>query len=289
MRRTELQACGRNVFSDQRRICAMQFTVFNAPLFADTAGQPLRPQQPTAVWIHGVACDHSVWSAQTQALAVRSWNVLALDLPGHGQSGGEAPSTVQHAADAVVALLDAAGVQRAALVGHSWGSLIALEAAARLQTRASHLVLVGTAHPMRVSPALLEGALTQPLQTLETVALYSRSAATPQQDLPLAQDPTLLLGLRVLASNPNVNVLHRGLVACNQYRDGLTALATVRARVLVVRGLHDRMTPPKAALPLVDGAQAAGLDATVVDLDAGHNPMSQAPDALLAALLHFLG
>ena len=56
-------------------------------------------------------------------------------------------------------LLDAAGVEQATLVGHSLGSLIALEAAARAPERVAHLAMVGTAYPMKVSPALLEGSL----------------------------------------------------------------------------------------------------------------------------------
>ena len=61
-------------------------------------------------------------------MANHGWNVLAIDLPGHCRSGGDAPATVEQGADFIGALLDAAGVQRAALVGHSWGSLIAMEA-----------------------------------------------------------------------------------------------------------------------------------------------------------------
>jgi pimeloyl-ACP methyl ester carboxylesterase len=84
------------------------------------------------VFIHGVLNDHSVWILQSRYFAHHGWNVLAIDLPGQGKSGGQPPASVEEAADTVVgALLDAAGVQKAALVGHSFGSLIALEAAAR--------------------------------------------------------------------------------------------------------------------------------------------------------------
>jgi pimeloyl-ACP methyl ester carboxylesterase len=91
---------------------------------------------------------------QSRYLANHGYNVLAVDLPGHCRSAGEAPSSVEEAADFIAALLDAAGVPKAALVGHSWGSLIALEAASRLKERVTHLVLVGTAFPMKVSPVL---------------------------------------------------------------------------------------------------------------------------------------
>eukprot|EP01034_Spumella_vulgaris_P031285 gene31285-38654_t len=93
--------------------------------------------------IHGVLNDHSVWALQSRYLAHHGYNVLAVDLPGHCKSAGDAPATVEQAAAFIVALLDALGIARAALVGHSWGSLIALQAAAQLGDRATHLALVG--------------------------------------------------------------------------------------------------------------------------------------------------
>ena len=134
----------------------MKLTVTDSDAYCYTGGKDFDPAKPTVVFIHGVLNDHSVWILQSRYMAHHGWNVLAVDLPGHCRSGGEAPATVEEAADFIAALLDAAGVQKAALVGHSWGSLIALEAASRLKERVSHLVLVGTAYPMKVSPTLIE-------------------------------------------------------------------------------------------------------------------------------------
>ena len=119
-------------------------------LYAYTGGKAFNPAQPTAVFIHGVLNDHSVWILQTRYLAHHGWNVLAMDLPGHGKSGGNAPASVAEAAQTVVSLLTAAGVEKAALIGHSWGSLIALEVAATRADCVSHLVMAGTAFPMAV-------------------------------------------------------------------------------------------------------------------------------------------
>src|SRR5215217_8017712 len=111
----------------------MELTVNGARTYCYTGGKPFDAAKPTAVFVHGVLNDHSVWVLQTRYLAHHGWNVLAVDLPGHSRSSGEAPSTVEEAADFIAGLLDAAGVAKAALVGHSWGSLIALEAAGRLK------------------------------------------------------------------------------------------------------------------------------------------------------------
>ena len=88
--------------------------------YAYTGGKAFDAKQPTVVFIHGVLNDHSVWILQTRYLAHHGFNVLAVDLPGHCKSGGDAPASVEEAAHFVHQLLDAAGVQQAALVGHSW-------------------------------------------------------------------------------------------------------------------------------------------------------------------------
>ena len=151
----------------------MQIQLKDHALYAYTGGKDFDPAKPTVVFIHGVLNDHSVWILQSRYLAHHGWNVLAIDLPGHCRSGGEPPASVEDASTTVLALLDAMGVRQAALVGHSFGSLIALETAARAPDRVSHLVLVGTAFPMRVSPALLEASVSAPMKAIDMVNTFS--------------------------------------------------------------------------------------------------------------------
>src|SRR3954468_2655367 len=99
----------------------MELTVNGHRAYCYTGGKAFDAAKPTAVFVHGVLCDHSVWALQTRYLANHGWHVLAVALPGHCRSGGEAPASVEEAAGFIVALLDAAGIQRAALIGHSWG------------------------------------------------------------------------------------------------------------------------------------------------------------------------
>jgi pimeloyl-ACP methyl ester carboxylesterase len=141
-------------------------------------------------------------------------------------------------------------VQKAALVGHSWGSLIAMEAAARLKDRVTHAVLVGTAFPMKVSPALIEASLNEPEKALP----WSTCSRAPPWRAALGAGPGHLglrrgmaLGRRVLRSNPKVNVFHRGFVACDRYAGGEAAMAALTCPVLFLLGGQDQMTHPKAA------------------------------------------
>jgi pimeloyl-ACP methyl ester carboxylesterase len=260
--------------------------------YAYTGGKPFDANKPTLIFIHGVLNDHSVWILQTRYLANHGFNVLAVDLPGHGRSAGEAPVSVEAAADFIEALMDAAGLQQAALIGHSWGSLIALETAARLKDRITHAALVGTAFPMKVSPALIEASLNEPMKALQMVNVFSRAtlAAPPSALGPgtWVYGASMALGKRVLASNPQVNIFHRGFVACDSYNHGLEAMREVTCPVLFILGTLDQMTPARAAQSLIEQARASGKKFEVVTVPMGHHQMSESPEETLSALKAFL-
>ncbi|MBU1360445.1 MAG: alpha/beta hydrolase [Gammaproteobacteria bacterium] len=266
----------------------MNVDVHGHATYAYTGGKAFDAARPTVVFIHGVLNDHSVWILQSRWFANHGWNVLAVDLPGHCKSAGPPPASVEEAADFVLALLDALGVERAALVGHSFGSLIAMETASRSPERVSHLALLGTAWPMSVSPALLDSSQNDPQRAIAMVNTFSHSMLAPP---PSALGPgTWLYGSsralmrRVLASNPHANVFHTGFKACNDYANGEGAMRAVRCPTLFVLGDADQMTPPRAARRLIDAAP----NARVVTVEAGHSLMTEAPDAVLFALKDFL-
>jgi pimeloyl-ACP methyl ester carboxylesterase len=266
----------------------MHLNVNGHPTFCYTGGKAFDAAKPTVVFLHGVLNDHSVWILQTRYFAHHGWNVLAPDLPGHCKSEGEAPKSVEEAAQFVVALLDAAGVKQAALIGHSFGSLVALETAAAAPDRVTHLALVGTAFPMKVSPALLDNSLNAPMKAIDMVNTFSFSMLAPP---PSALGPgTWLYGgskalmRRVLASNPKVNVFHRGFNACDTYANGEKAMERVKRPVLFILGRSDSMTLPKMAQPL----QAKAPHAKTVMVEGGHQMMTEAPDEVLLYIIYFL-
>ena len=266
----------------------MELTVNGHKTFCYTGGKPFDAAKPTAIFLHGVLNDHSVWILQTRYMAHHGWNVLAPDLPGHGKSAGVPPASVEEASAFVLALMDAASLDKAALIGHSFGSLIALAAAAAAPTRVSHLVLVGTAFPMKVSPALLDASQNHPEKAIAMVNTFSHSTLAPP---PSTLGPgtwvygsSKALMRRVLASNPKVNVFHVGFKACDRYAGGDAAMAKVTAPTLFVLGEADQMTPVKAAQSLV----RAAAHGKVVVVPGGHQMMSESPDEVLVALRDFL-
>lgn len=257
----------------------MHFDIPSARIHVHSASAPWQPERPTLLCVHGVLCDHSVWQPLAAGIAQMGWNLAAIDLPGHSLSSGAAPQSVAEAASCIARLMDAMGLAQVALMGHSWGSLIALEAAAQLGARVSHLALVGTASPMSVAPALLELAHADPAQAIALIDKYSRSSATP------ADFDGQALGRQVLASNTQCNVLERGLRACNDYQGALAAMQRVSAPTLFVVGEYDRMTPAKAAQGLIAQAQARDSACTqVATLACGHQHMIDATSAMLQAL-----
>jgi pimeloyl-ACP methyl ester carboxylesterase len=145
---------------------------------------------------------------------------------------------------------------------------------------------------MKVSPALIEASLNQPMKALTMVNVFSRStlAAPPSALGPgtWVYGGSMALGQRVLASNTKVNVFHRGFVACDTYAGGEAAMATLTCPVLFLLGAQDQMTPPKAAQGLIKAAQAAGKAVRVVSLPVGHHQMTETPDATLFAIRDFL-
>ncbi|HEY1999218.1 alpha/beta hydrolase [Paraburkholderia sp.] len=268
----------------------MIFDVRGTPAYAYTGGKPFDPQLPTAVFIHGAEHDHSVWALQTRYFAHHGFGVLAVDLPGHRRSAGPALTSVAALADWLAALLDAAGVTRACLIGHSMGSLIALDFAARYPQRATGLALVATAVPMTVSDALLDAALKREPEAIDMVNQWSHSTLAAKPSCPAPgfwlHGMNQRLMERVSAAG-EPNLFHLEFSACNQYADGLTRAAQVRCPVRLIVGRRDVMTPPRAAQALVKALAQASVPVDTVTLDAGHALMSEQPDATLDALFSF--
>src|SRR5512141_3038655 len=109
----------------------MQFIVEGYPAYAYTGGKAFDPRMPAIVFVHGAAFDHSVWQWQSRYFANHGFAVLAVDLPGHGRSPGPVRTSIEALADWVAAFVEAAMLGEAAVVGHSMGSLVALDTALR--------------------------------------------------------------------------------------------------------------------------------------------------------------
>jgi pimeloyl-ACP methyl ester carboxylesterase len=261
----------------------MKLTVHGREAYAYTGGKPFDPALPCVVFIHGALNDHGVWNLLARWFAHHGRGVLAVDLPGHQRSAGPALATVESMAEWLLAVLDAAGVQQAALVGHSMGSLIALEAAGRAPERVTALGLVGTAYPMKVSQGLLDTSRDDPFAAIDQVVNFSHSTLAPKPAFPgpgmWLRGASRALMRQTLQAQGDDLLFHTDFSACNAYAGAEAAAARLRCPVRLVLGAADQMTRPAATAGL---AKMTG--ATVHTVTAGHSLMAEAPDAVLEAL-----
>ena len=144
----------------------MRFQVDGVDIYCATGGKTFDPKLPLVVFLHGAGFDHTAWQLLARWFAHRGAAVLAPDLPGHGISGGKPLRSIGEMADWTAALIEAAGPKQATIIGHSMGSLIALEFAARHPGKVAALALICTGAAMRVSPALLQAAAADDLSLI---------------------------------------------------------------------------------------------------------------------------
>ena len=180
----------------------------------------------------------------------------------------------------IAALIDAAGSKRAVLIGHSMGSLIALEAAARFPERVQSMVLVGAAAAMPVHPDLLAAAAANDHAAIDMVNLWGHGYAA---GIGGSRAPGVwMVGTaeRIL-ERAAPGVLYNDLNACNAYRGGLAAAARVAAPALLICGERDQMTPLKGGRALA----ASIPGATLVALPgAGHMLLAERPHEVQGAI-----
>ena len=262
----------------------MDIQVDGARAFAATGGRPFDPRLPVTIFVHGAAFDHTVWKLQARYFAWNGGSVLAVDLPGHGRSEGPPRPTIPAMADWLAALMDVAEVEDAALVGHSMGALVTLEAAARHGARVRKLALLGAAPAIPVNDLLLDKSAEDDHHALELLTGwgYGRRAHYGGHRM-----PGIWMtggGLRTL-ERAAPGVLNTDLVATNAYDGGEAAAAAVACPVLVLIGARDLMTPAKRGHAL---ARMFSESTTVVLPGAGHIMLDEEPDATLDALRDFL-
>lgn len=262
----------------------MELAVQGRTAFAYTAAHELDPAKRTIVFVHGAGLDHSWWGLQSRYFGYHGYNVLALDLPAHGRSEGVPLATIGDMADWVKKVLDERRIGSAALVGHSMGSLVALEFAARYPERAEKIALIGVAYPMKVSDAFLDAARRNDQAAYDMETIWGHAAQAPLAGNP---NPGMWMYGDTLARLARLapGVLHTDLAACNAYAGGMEAAAKVKCPALFILGARDMMTPPRAAQDL---SRAIAGSKTVTIAPSGHSLMAEAPDATLDALIAFL-
>ena len=261
----------------------MNLVVEKKQAFAYSAAHALDPGKRSIVFIHGAGLDHSSFGLQSRYFGYHGWNVLAVDLPGHGRSQGPPIPTVEGMAQWVSQVQTNLKIEKASLVGHSMGSLIALECAARQPERIERIALLGTTYPMKVGEAFLEAARKDEQAAFDMDTIWGHAAQAPLGANP---NPGMWMYGDTLARLARLapGVLYNDLKACNDYASGLESAAKLTCPALLILGGQDAMAPPKTTKALEEKLK----NARKVTLKAsGHSLMAEAPDATLDALIEF--
>ena len=258
----------------------MIIDVLGNATYCYTNSRDIDPDRDSVVFIHGAGMDHTVWTMFARHFARHGRNVISVDLPGHGRSAGEARTSIEDMSDWIVALQDALGIAQAALVGHSLGSLVALDCAARHPGRVRTLALVGSTAPMPVSDAILDAAASNDHAAFDMLTQWGYSKRHLYGG---NKNPGMwMVGSTLrLFERSRPGVLHADMNACNNYIAGLERATQVQCPVLAVLGRDDRLTPVRGTKDLIEALPSP--DVRIIDA-AGHTLMTEATNPLLDAL-----
>lgn len=242
----------------------------------------LSGDDPVVVLVHGAAMNRTVWQMQTRFLAHHGYRVVALDLPGHGETVGDPLPSVEANAEWLVETVAGLDVGPVHLGGHSLGSFIALHAAADHPELLRSLLLFGTAAGMPVHPKLLEAAeandpLAGQLMSGWAFSNGSKIGAHPNPG------SSMVGGTQALIERADPNVLANDLRASSGYAGALDAAARVTTPTTLILGSEDKMTPVRAAQELIDAF--SHVTPTVVVLPGmGHMMTFEAPSEVRKVL-----
>ncbi len=207
------------------------------------------------ILIHGAGGSHLHWSPQLRH--AKDLRVIAVDLPGHGKSGGAGCESLEDYGAWVVRWLDSLRIEKAIIGGHSMGGGIAQLLALDHAERVAGLVLVGTSAKLRVAQQILDGVKNNFAATVEMIVEWSFAPSTLPQVKQLARQ-------RMMEVNPDV--LWNDFNACNNF-DVIARVNQIKAPTLILVGSADKMTPEKFSRSLAE--QIAGSQLKVFP-DAGH-------------------
>lgn len=262
----------------------MRLTVKGTEIYASTGGRAHVKGQPFIVFIHGSGQSHLSWTQQGRSFAYDGYNVVAPDFPGHGQSSGTPLASIEAQGDWIVDLMDAIGMEKAIVVGHSQGGLVALEVASRYPDRVINLAIIAAAGAIPVNEMLVKMAETDEPKAIAAMMAWGFGALGHKFDNTVPGASHIGTGTRLMSSNSK-GALAADLKACNAYNKGLEAAAKIECPTLCVLAEKDKMTPLKMGVKLTD---ALPNTQTIIIEGAGHMLPPENPREVNDALRGFL-
>ncbi len=266
----------------------MYLQVKGEQVFATTGGKVLSKTMPTIVFLHGSGLDHSFWGLHTRYFAFRNYAVLAPDLPGHTLSPGTPLNRIEDMAEWLNDVIATLEVDNISLVGHSQGCLTALEFAYRYPRKLRSVSFIASGLATPVNPALIESAQRKPEAAVAMMMSWGFGSAGHFHQGPIPGNSMLAGGKKVMRGNAP-NGLSADLQACDAYRNGEIAAASIRCPRQIILGGRDRMAPRRAGMALVSALAGEHGDPELDIIEqSGHMVPLEAPDECRKLLKNFI-
>ena len=229
----------------------MQFEVNGSKTFASTGGKQHTAGQPWVIFLHGAGNCHLTWTQQVRAFAYNGYNVLAPDMPGHDLSEGDPILGIEAQAKWLIGVMDALEIDKAHLVGHSQGGIIALETAELAPSQITSITFVATAAAIPANPALIKMAEENPAKAFNLMVSWGSGTSAHAHDNSVPGVSLIDAGLRVMGLNAP-EALATDLRSCATYENGVAAAQKLTCPSLCIFAKEDKMTPVKAGRVLAE-------------------------------------
>ena len=263
----------------------MNFKVRDIDTFASTGGRPFDKQKPLIIFIHGSGLSHMVWVLQTRYFAFRGYSVLAVDLPGHGLSGGKSLKSIEDMADWISDVIDAVGYKEASLVGHSQGCLVSVECTSRYPDKIKTLSLMGGAGAIPMNPELLSLAENSDPKAVDLMMDFAHGPAGHFGGHPVPGLYHLNTGSMLVQSKEIKDTLGVDFRACENYINGFEAAKKLDLPTLSILADNDRMCRLKDGQKLANHIK--GSEVHVIQ-NCGHMMLLEEADKTLSILKKFI-
>ena len=205
-------------------------------MFVSTGGMDFDKEKPSILLMHGSGLTHIVWSLHEQFYASQGFNILSVDLPGHGNSEGPSLKSIEEISDWVKSLMNVLNIKKIIIIGHSQGCLVGIDFASRYPNLINSLVLVSGCYKMSVNQDLINYAEAGDEKAILLMMKWGYEGSKAF----IGGNPVK----KIINSSREIReVLAVDLNACNNYKGGKESLEKINCQTLCIFGDLDKMVP----------------------------------------------
>ena len=205
-------------------------------MFVSTGGMDFDEEKSSILLMHGSGLTHIVWSLHEQFYASQGFNILSVDLPGHGNSEGPSLKSIEEISDWVKSLMNVLDIKKIIIIGHSQGCLVGIDFASRYPNLINDLVLVAGSYKMPVNQDLIDYAEAGDEKAILLMMKWGYEGSKAF----IGGNPVK----KIINSSREIReVLAVDLNACNNYKGGKESLEKINCQTLCIFGDLDKMVP----------------------------------------------